>query len=165
MEASATRTTLLIDRKRVKLVTGLQLSIPLPLVPRALGTRSLCPPSPPSPLFPQMRMPHSCVCVCIYVSIFVCIHSFTFPCKCVRTSRPSMPSPTLSPTDPVPRGLLTLCPWASSGPQGLYTAYMQPIYRLYTVYIQAIYTCARRVILKAYSCMHSSIYLLIIHVL
>jgi len=28
------------------------------------------------------------------------------------------PSPTLSPTDPVPRGLLTLCPAASSGPQG-----------------------------------------------
>jgi len=28
------------------------------------------------------------------------------------------PSPTLSPTDPVPRGLLTLCPGASSGPQG-----------------------------------------------
>ena len=28
------------------------------------------------------------------------------------------PSPTLSPTDPVPRGLLTLRPWASSGPQG-----------------------------------------------
>ena len=26
------------------------------------------------------------------------------------------PSPTLSPTDPVPRGLLTLCPAASSGP-------------------------------------------------
>ena len=26
------------------------------------------------------------------------------------------PSPTLSPTDPVPRGLLTLCPGASSGP-------------------------------------------------
>ena len=25
------------------------------------------------------------------------------------------PSPTLSPTDPVPRGLLTLCPWASAG--------------------------------------------------
>ena len=37
------------------------------------------------------------------------------------------PSPTLSPTDPVPRGLQTLCPWASSGPQGLYTAYIQPI--------------------------------------
>jgi hypothetical protein len=35
---------------------------------------------------------------------------------------------TLSPTDPVPRGLLTLCPWASSGPQGLHTAYIQPIY-------------------------------------
>jgi len=28
----------------------------------------------------------------------------------------SAPSPTLSPTDPVPRGLLTLCPGASSGP-------------------------------------------------
>ena len=37
-----------------------------------------------------------------------------------------LPSPTLSPTDPVPRGLLTLCPAASSGPQGLYTAYIQP---------------------------------------
>ena len=39
------------------------------------------------------------------------------------------PSPTLSPTDPVPRGLLTQCPCASSGPQGLYTAYTQPIQR------------------------------------
>jgi len=29
-----------------------------------------------------------------------------------------LPSPTLSPTDPGPRGLLTLCPGASSGPQG-----------------------------------------------
>ena len=29
------------------------------------------------------------------------------------------PSPTLSPTDPAPRGLLTLCPGASSGAQGL----------------------------------------------
>ena len=36
-----------------------------------------------------------------------------------------VPSPALSPTDPVPRGLLTLCPGASSGPQGLYTAYIQ----------------------------------------
>jgi len=36
-----------------------------------------------------------------------------------------LPSPTLSPTDPVPRGLLTLCPAASSGPQGLYTAYIR----------------------------------------
>jgi len=36
-------------------------------------------------------------------------------------------------SDPVPRGLLTLCPWASSGLQGLY---IQPIYRLYTSYIQ-----------------------------
>ena len=49
-----------------------------------------------------------------------------------------LPSPTLSPTDPVPRGLLTLCPWASSGPQGLYTAYIQPIYSLYAAYMQAI---------------------------
>ena len=47
--------------------------------------------------------------------------------KCAHSHAPS---PTLSPTDPVPRGLLTLCPWASSGPQGLYTAYMQPIYSL-----------------------------------
>ena len=52
----------------------------------------------------------------------------------------AVPSPTLSPTDPVPRGLLTLCPWASSGPQGAYTAYMQPIYSLYAAYIQR---CAR----------------------
>ena len=49
-----------------------------------------------------------------------------------------VPSPTLSPTDPVPRGLLTLCPWASFGPQGLYTAYIQPIYSLYTAYVQPI---------------------------
>jgi len=38
------------------------------------------------------------------------------------SSQVRSPSPTLSPTDPVPRGLLTLCPGASSGPQGLYTA-------------------------------------------
>jgi len=40
------------------------------------------------------------------------------PCN-VRVHRPCatcmlVPSPTLSPTDPVPRGLLTLCPGASS---------------------------------------------------
>jgi len=35
--------------------------------------------------------------------------------------------------------LLTLCPWASSGPQGLYTTYIQPIYSLYAANIQAIY--------------------------
>jgi len=44
-----------------------------------------------------------------------------------------VPSPTLSPTDPVPRGLLTLCPGASSGPQGLYTAYIQHSHSLYTL--------------------------------
>jgi hypothetical protein len=56
-----------------------------------------------------------------------------------RETRRRRPSPTLSPTDPVPRRLLTLCPWASSGAQGLYTAYIQPIYSLYTAYIQPIY--------------------------
>ena len=34
----------------------------------------------------------------------------------VSLSLATCPSPTLSPTDPVPRGLLTLCPGASSGP-------------------------------------------------
>ena len=34
----------------------------------------------------------------------------------------STPSPTLSPTDPVPRGLLTLCP----GPALAHRAYIQP---------------------------------------
>jgi len=70
------------------------------------------------------------ICVCRY-------------CTCVCRE----PSPTLSPTDPVPRDLLTLCPAASSGPQGLYTAYIQPICSpnlyvcmdgwIYTVYIYA----------------------------
>ena len=43
-----------------------------------------------------------------------------------------LPSPTFSPTDPVPRGQL----W----PTGLYTAYIQPIYGLYTADIQPIYS-------------------------
>jgi len=43
----------------------------------------------------------------------------------IHLSSVCVQSPTLSPTDPVSRGLLTLCPWASSGPQGLYTAYIQ----------------------------------------
>ena len=55
-----------------------------------------------------------------------------------------VPSPTLSPTDPVPRSLLTVCPGASSGPQGLYTAYIQPICSLYTAYIQPIYSLYTR---------------------
>ena len=50
------------------------------------------------------------------------------------------PSPTLLPTDPVPRGLLTLCPWASSGPQGLYTAYMQPIFSRHAADMQPTYS-------------------------
>ena len=57
-----------------------------------------------------------------------------------KASGLTAPSPTISPTDPVPRGLLTLCPAASSGPQGLYTAYIQPIYSLYTAYIQPIHS-------------------------
>ena len=62
-----------------------------------------------------------------------CLSSF-FLSSCLVSSSLLPPSPTLSPTDPLPRGLLTLCPAASSGPQGLYTAYIQPIYSLYTVY-------------------------------
>jgi len=40
-------------------------------------------------------------------------------CVCV-CARALTPSPTLLPTDPVPHGLLTLCPATSSGPQGPY---------------------------------------------
>ena len=40
------------------------------------------------------------------------------PCSSPSLRDELLPSPTLSPTDPVPRGLLTLCPGASSGPQG-----------------------------------------------
>ena len=46
------------------------------------------------------------------------------------------PSPTLSPTDPVPRGQL----WPTGPIYSLYTAYIQPIYSLYAVYIQPIYS-------------------------
>jgi hypothetical protein len=53
-----------------------------------------------------------------------------------QVEQPPVPSPTLSPTHPVPRGLLNLCPSASSGPQGLHTAYIQPIYGLYAAYIR-----------------------------
>ena len=47
-----------------------------------------------------------------------------------------LPSPTLSPTDPVPRGLLTLCPGASSGPlcQCMYVCIFN-IYMYIYVYI------------------------------
>jgi hypothetical protein len=60
------------------------------------------------------------------------------PAAKLRLPPVCLPEPTLSPTDPVPRGLLTLCPWASSGPQGSYTAYMQPICSLYTAYMQRV---------------------------
>ena len=45
-----------------------------------------------------------------YASVY-CDDDFTLAAR-------FMPEPTLSPTHPVPRGLLTLCPAASSGPQG-----------------------------------------------
>ena len=43
-------------------------------------------------------------CVCCHVCVVMCV-------MCTY-SAPKRPSPTLSPTDPVPRGLLTLCPGA-----------------------------------------------------
>ena len=46
------------------------------------------------------------------------------------------PSPTLSPTDPVPRGLPTLSP----GPALAHRAYIHPICSLYTAYMQPIYS-------------------------
>ena len=61
-----------------------------------------------------------------HVRISAC-HTHTCPCPWRRA-----PSPTLSPTDPVPRGLLILCPGATSDPQGLY------IYSLYAAYMQPI---------------------------
>jgi len=63
------------------------------------------------------------------------------------------PPPTLSPTDPVPRGLLTLCPAANSGPQGLYTAHIQPIHSLYTHHL---YTVCLFIAVKVSAC-HRSI--------
>ena len=64
--------------------------------------------------------------------------AITGVCVCARARvRMREPSPTLSPTDPVPRGLLTLRPAASSGPQGLYTAYIQPIYSVHVAVVYA----------------------------
>ena len=54
----------------------------------------------------QERARASVHCVCIWP----CMKQHM--CVCIYTE------PTLSPTDTVPRGLLTLCPAASSGPQG-----------------------------------------------
>ena len=42
--------------------------------------------------------------------------SLARPAQSARCPLARVPSPTLSPTHPVPRGLLTLCPAASSGP-------------------------------------------------
>jgi len=71
-----------------------------------------------------LRMTHTHPAVAFLVDSSAALQRMTwFRSKDFRPS-------TLSPTDPVPRGLLTLCPGASSDPQGLYTAYMQPIYSL-----------------------------------
>ena len=48
----------------------------------------------------------------------------------------AVPSPTLSPTDPVPLGQL----WPTGPIYSLYTAYIQPICSLYAAYIQPIYS-------------------------
>ena len=48
----------------------------------------------------------TCVCLCIHVCM--CVYMCMCVCMCMCA-----PSPTLSPTDPVPRGLLTL--WARAG--------------------------------------------------
>jgi len=56
--------------------------------------------------------------------------------NCPRLSCRCVHSPTPSPTDPVPRGLLTLCP----GPALAHRAYIQPIYCLYTAYVLPIYS-------------------------
>ena len=63
----------------------------------------------------------------------MCVYSLSVRCVCgwLCVYSLSVPSPTLSPTDPVPRGLLTLCPAASSGPQGLYTAYIDMAFAIY----------------------------------
>ena len=71
---------------------------------------------------PLRRAEHSWCSTCRPSNLLDCLH------QQVRSSRPS---PTLSPTDPVPRGLLTLCPGASSGPQGLYTAYIDMAFAMY----------------------------------
>jgi len=114
-----------------------------------------------------------CVCVCVRVCVCVCVcerarvdeygqlkrvntlketRSLTVPgyiglvCLCCVYMGVwcMLPSPTLSPTDPVPRSLLNLCPWASSCPQGLHTAYIQPIYSPCTAYIQPISICTHK---------------------
>jgi len=73
------------------------------------------------------------------VSIKACLH------QGLSTSRPVYIkaclhqglSSTASLSRPLCQGhVVTLCPCASSGPQGLYTAYIQPICSLYAAYIQ-----------------------------
>jgi len=57
------------------------------------------------------------------------------PCSLALSSaHPRQPSPTPSPTDPVPRRQL----WPTGPIYSQYTAYIQPIYSLYTAYIQPI---------------------------
>ena len=56
-------------------------------------------------------LPHHpfCWCVCVCGCKCGCLCGCVCVCVCVRVCAPS---PTLSPTDPVPRGLLPLCPAA-----------------------------------------------------
>ena len=69
-----------------------------------------------------------CVCVCEYIPGEVpdeeatefALNAGAFQLRVHRSGVPQvplsrLPSPALSPTDPVPRGILTLCPGASSG--------------------------------------------------
>ena len=63
---------------------------------------------------------------CVYLPSVICYrHSmklppppFSLPPSLPPTLPPLPSRPCSSSTDPVPRGLLTLCPVASSGPQG-----------------------------------------------
>jgi hypothetical protein len=55
-------------------------------------------PTPRPALYSSPVLLCACVCVCVCACVDVYVHAL------VHT-----PSPTLSPTDPVPRGLLTLC--------------------------------------------------------
>jgi len=51
---------------------------------------------------------------CLPACMHACMHAGLVACHCTERIKYSLvqPSPTTSPTDPVPRGLLTLCPAA-----------------------------------------------------
>jgi len=75
--------------------------------PRGLAADT-CSPSPSHPRPPPLTQSEaSRICE---DSPHACHHDCH--CRCSLTYTAAAPSPTLSPTDPVPRGLLTLCPAA-----------------------------------------------------